>query len=92
VSDILSIKEGKSEMRAKKEGLKERVLTTMLKESRGSKCDIPRLSKETGIPEPTLRRYKREPEIIPLGRLTVIAKVMGSTPEEIGYVITGVRQ
>ena len=77
-------------MRVKTDGLRERVLKTMLKESRGSKCDIPRLSKETGIPEATLRRYKREPEMIPLGRLLVIAKAMDSTPEEMGYVITGV--
>ena len=78
-------------MKGKRDNLKERVLRTILKETLGTKCNIPNLSKETGIPEATLRRYKREPETIPLGRLSVIAKAMDSTPEEIGYAITGVR-
>ena len=75
-----------------KDNLKERAVKILFGEMRGAKCDIPRLSRETGIAEATLRRYKREPETISLGRLSAIAKAMDRTPEEIGYVITGAKQ
>ena len=76
----------------KKDDLKQRAVEILFGEMRGAKCDIPRLSRETGISETTLRRYKREPETISLGRLSVIAQAMDRTPEEIGYVITGARR
>lgn len=75
-----------------KDNLKERAVKILFGEMRGAKCDIPRLSRETGIAEATLRRYKREPETISLGRLSIIAKAMDRTPEEIGYVITGAKR
>lgn len=75
-----------------KDNLKERAVKILFGEMRGAKCDIPRLSRETGIAEATLRRYKREPETISLGRLSAIAKAMDRTPEEMGYVITGAKQ
>ena len=79
-------------MKRKTDGLKERAVQTLFGESRGTKCDIPRLSRETGIAEATLRRYRRQPETISLERLSIIAKAMDRTPEEVGYVITGVRR
>jgi hypothetical protein len=70
---------------------KQRVKEVLFRESRGSsiKCDIPELSKRTGIPEATLRRYKREPDMIPLYRVLAIANGMGIRPEDAGYMITG---
>jgi DNA-binding Xre family transcriptional regulator len=73
-------------MRAKE---KQRVQEVLFRERPGTKCDIPELSKRTGIPKTTLHRYKNEPDLIPLGRLFVICKGMGLTPEEIGHMITG---
>lgn len=68
---------------------KQRVQEVLFRESPGTKCDIPDLSKRTGIPEATLRRYRREPDLIPLGRFFAMCKGMGLTPEEIGHMITG---
>ena len=77
-------------MTKKTEDLKGRATKKIFRESLGTKCDIPSLSRATGIAEATLRRYKREPETIPLGRLSIIAQAMNCTPEDIGYVATGV--
>lgn len=43
----------------------------------------------TGIPVTTLKRYKRQPDMIPYGRLVVIAKAMRLTPQECGYMVIG---
>ena len=66
-----------------------RIEEVLFRESRGTRCDIPTLSRMTGIPVTTLKRYKRQPEMIPYGRLIVIAKAMRLTPQESGYLITG---
>lgn len=70
---------------------RQRVIEVLFRESRGTsiKCDIPELSKRTGIPEASLRRYKREPDMIPLGRVLAIAGEMGIGAEDAGYMITG---
>lgn len=68
---------------------KQKVQEVLFRECPGTKCDIPDLSKRTGIPEVTLRRYRREPDLIPLGRFFAMCKGMGLTPEEIGHMITG---
>ena len=68
---------------------KQRVQEVLFRERPGTKCNIPDLSKRTGIPEATLRRYRREPDLIPLGRFFAMCKGMGLTPEEIGHMITG---
>jgi hypothetical protein len=69
----------------------QRVTEVLFKETRGTRCDFVTLSEDTGIPASTLRRYRNYPELIPLERLFVIAKAMGLTPAEAGYLVTGIR-
>jgi hypothetical protein len=45
------------------------------------------LSKQTKIPESTLRLYKRNPGIIPLDRLRIIVKALGLSEEEVVKLI-----
>ena len=66
-----------------------RVGEILFREQRGTKCDFPTLSRITGIPVTTLKRYKRQPDMIPYGRLVVIAKAMRLTPQECGYMVIG---
>lgn len=68
---------------------KQRIRAVLFRESRGSRCDFGMLSRRTGIPEATLRRYKREPEAIPLNRLLLIAKAMDIDKAEAGTLLIG---
>lgn len=70
---------------------KQRVQEVLFRQSSGlnTKCDIRELAKRTGIPEASLRRYRREPDMIPLCRLLAIVDGMGISPVEAGYLITG---
>jgi hypothetical protein len=43
----------------------------------------------TGIPKTTLRRYKDEPDIIPLNRLLLIADAMEIRPHEASILLLG---
>lgn len=70
---------------------RERLTQILFPASHGMKTDFPWLSKRTGIPERTLRRYKHQPELITVDRLLVIVKEMGITPEDTAYAITGRR-
>jgi hypothetical protein len=54
-----------------------------------TKCDFPALSKRTGIPESTLRRYKENPETIPFGRVVKIAQAMRINKEGALVLISG---
>lgn len=45
------------------------------------------LSKQTKIPESTLRLYKRNPGTIPLDRLRIIVKALGLSDEEVSKLI-----
>ena len=75
-----------------KKSEKERVQEILFGESRGTKCDIPYLTRRTGIPEETLRRYRREPDTIPFCRLVAIADGMGISVADAGYLVTGRRK
>ena len=72
-----------------KKAEEKRVREVLFREIGGSRCDIPWLSRRTGIPEVTLRRYKKEPDIIPFSRLLVIADNMGISVQDAGYLLTG---
>ena len=72
-----------------KKAEEKRVREVLFRETGGSKCDIPWLSRRTGIPEGSLRRYKKDPETIPFSRLVVIADGMGISVQDAGYLITG---
>ena len=86
---FISIGKGKQEMRGKTNGLRERAMVAIFRECRGSKCDLGYLSRRTGIPETTLRRYKREPDMIPLNRLVLIADAMDMDGDEAWYLLKG---
>ena len=77
-----------------KKSEKQRVQEVLFGESRGTKCDIPYLTRRTGIPEETLRRYRREPDTIPIPfcRLVAIADGMGISVADAGYLVTGRRK
>lgn len=51
-------------------------------ETEMTRCDFASLSRATGIPVSTLRRYKDHPELIPFGRVRVIAKAQALNEEE----------
>ena len=67
----------------------QRIRAVLFRESGGTRCDFPYLAKRTGIPVESLRRYKRQPDTIPLNRLLVIANAMGINVDDAGYMITG---
>lgn len=54
-----------------------------------TRCDFPALSKATGIPVSTLRRYKAKPETIPLERVCVIARASGLNKEGALVLLSG---
>lgn len=54
-----------------------------------TKCDFPALSKATGIPISTLRRYRDYPETIPFGRVCVIAQARRLSKEGALVLISG---
>lgn len=72
-----------------KEQRAEMVRKILFRQSSGSKCDFPTLSKRTGIPVHSLRRYCKNPENIPLDRVILIADAMDTKPADVGYMITG---
>jgi hypothetical protein len=47
------------------------------------------LSKQTKIPESTLRLYKRNPGTIPLDRLRIIVKALGLSEDDVNKLIRG---
>jgi hypothetical protein len=75
-----------------KKSERERVQEILFMQSRGTKCDIQYLARRTGIPEETLRRYRREPDTIPFCRLVAIADGMGISVADVGYLVTGRRK
>ena len=68
---------------------KDRVQEVLFPQSRGMRTDFAEISRRTGISATTLRRYKREPETIPCGRLLLIVEAMGTSHDDCGYMLTG---
>lgn len=69
----------------------QRIREVLFKEQRTVKCNFFNLSEDTGIPERTLRRWKRCPDSMPFSKALIIAKANGLTPEEAGFLMTGAR-
>lgn len=67
----------------------ERVRDVLFKGMHGYKCDVPELSRMTGIPETSLRRYISNPGTITLDRLCLIIEAVGTKPEDAAYMMTG---
>lgn len=71
------------------EGLVQRSRKIIFREHHGLTYALTDIGRLTGIPPSTLKRYRENPEIIPLGRLVVIAAAMEVSPEECGELILG---
>lgn len=71
------------------EDLDKRARKILFRERHGLRYSLSAISKLTGIPVTTLRRYEEIPETIPLGRLITMAEAMEITPEECGELILG---
>lgn len=67
----------------------QRVAEVLFRNCRGTRCDFTTLSRRTGIPQSTLYRYRDNPDMMPFGRVLVIAEAMQLTAEESAYLITG---
>ena len=48
---------------------------------------ISRLAKKTGIPECSLRRYRKNPETMTLEKLRIVSKAVKLTPEQAAKLI-----
>lgn len=68
-----------------------RVQEVLFRQYIGTKTDFAAIHRRTGIPVTTLRRYKAEPDIIPLGRLLEIATAINVEPADFQYMLTGKR-
>lgn len=44
---------------------------------------ITQLSRKTGIPERTLYKYRQQPDNIPAGKLRILFKAVGASPENV---------
>lgn len=44
---------------------------------------ITQLSRKTGIPERTLYAYRKDPDNIPAGKLRLLFKAVGASPENV---------
>jgi hypothetical protein len=71
------------------EDLDKRTRKILFRERHGLRYSLSAISKLTGIPVTTLRRYEEIPETIPFGRLITMAEAMEITPEECGELILG---
>lgn len=68
---------------------RERISGVLFPASRGQRTDIPWISRRTGIPECTLRRYRKMPEQMTLERFVLIVRELGLDAEQVGQIVTG---